>query len=156
MGTRFKSSNPEHQIYEDAAVLHAGETVLVTGTGTVELELPGNVRGVVVQARQSGAGSLQVLDLLDLYLQTRVPCGSGNYFWVDVAHFTQCTGTVATFTEYAKVAASLDQAHFDVVGDALAADAVRHVIGDKWRARWVVFDGGGAHSFWFSLRLQPS
>ena len=159
---RFESSFPEHQIYEDHRALHngAGGTVAVTASGNGDaVQIPGNVRGVIGHLDFTDSGS-NVLDLLDVYIQTWLPmpgCTPAGR-WVDVMHFTQLTGTTATdIYEYMKVNAGQAQAAFETVaGGALAGAAIRNIIGEQWRARWVVFDGGGTHTFTFKVHLHPT
>lgn len=149
--SRFKSSHPEHQIYEDGVSLHALSEELVSGNGDA-FEIPGNIRGVLVHCHHNITATGDALDLIDIFAQTLF-----GTFWVDVVHFTQIDGIMGTAVEmFDKVCANVDQDHFDVVADPIAADGKRHIIGSKWRVRWVIVDGGGAgtHAFTFSVDLH--
>ena len=159
---RFKSSYPEHQVIEDWVCLHPSGAETVTGQSGVATyqEIPQNINAVMACLDLTNAGSL-VGDTLDVFIQTAFPAqrfaGSGNYHWIDVVHFTQLLGTqAADVLEFAKIAVALDQAHFETVsGAALAAGAKRNVIGQYWRSRWVIADGGGTHAFTFEVMLYP-
>ena len=162
MSRRFESSYPEHQIYEDCKALHngAGAVASVTEDGNgAAVQIPGNVRGVIGHLDLTEAGD-NVLDLLDVFIQTWFPMPGFPALgrWVDVMHFTQLTGTTATdIREYMKVNISLAQAAFETVaGGALAEATIRNIIGERWRARWEVFDGGGTHTFTFNVHLHPT
>ena len=151
---RFKSSHPEHQIYEDAVDLYlladgpaGGE--IATGTGVREVEVPGDCQAILAHA--AVAPALAVGDTFDLYVQTLFTC-SGVEVWVDVIHFTQILGNGLDVDLFDKIAISLDQAHFEI-GTALAADAQRNLIGEKWRCRWVI--AGASPAFPFTLSIQP-
>ena len=145
MGTRFRSSNPEHQIYEDDVCLHAEAAEVLSAIDTVTGEIPGDCRSVLVYAHVEP--TLAVGDTFDLYVQTRV-----GTLWVDVVHFTQILGNGLDVDLFDKVAASLAEANFDVA-TALAADGARNIIGDLWRCRWII--AGATPSFVFSVSIHP-
>ncbi len=146
---RFKSSFSEHQVYEDAAVLDAGFTGrLITAFGTVEAYLPDCEAVVCILETtdlQDAAG-----DKLDVYIQTYI-----GGVWLDVCHFTQIDGNdlVDAQIHIAKITASLAENMFRPT--ALAEGVIRNLIGTKWRCRWVITDGGGIHSFAFTVKIQP-
>ena len=157
MGTRFKSSNPEHQIYEDHVTLHIeDDTELVTGIGPIERELPGNVKGLMCILDITSGVTGDALDLFDVFVQTRISAGVVTPVWVDVVHFTQHIGTDLATRLFAGINLNLIEALFDNAA-ALAAGAVRDVQGDLWRCRWDIVDGGGAgtHTWAFSVGIQP-
>jgi len=133
---RFKSSHPEHQIYEDAVSLIGpaihGIAAAENGIGTIEAVMPGDMRGVLAYAEVEP--NSVVGDTFDLYIQTLFTC-SGVPTWVDVIHFTQLLGNDAAVAMFDKIAISLDEGFFEI-GTALAADAQRNLIGEKWRCRW--------------------
>lgn len=92
------------------------------------------------------AAATEVGDLLDLFVQTKI-----GAFWVDVVHFTQMLGNGGAKRYVAKVTGALATAEFEN-GTALGAAAVRNLIGDQWRVRFVVTDAGAANaSFTFSV-----
>jgi hypothetical protein len=88
-------------------------------------------------------------DLLDVFVQTKI----GDN-WFDVVHFTQVLGNGGAKRYVAKVVGALATAEYEV-GSALAAAAVRNLLGDEWAARWVVTNGAGTHSFTFSVTAVP-
>jgi len=160
MPPRFESSHKEHQIYEDRVCLHplGEEATAGAGTGTVEAELPGDCRAVLIHCHHNLTATGDALDLIDIVVQTALLDDTGTNQWVDVCWFTQIDGAMAAAVEmFDKVCASLNQAHFELTADPIAADGKRHVIGSKWRVRWVITDGGGAgtHAFTFSVSLHP-
>lgn len=86
-------------------------------------------------------------DTLDVFIQTRLD-GTN---WFDVAHYTQTLGDGTDAQRYVvKITADVVLTMYEV-GTALAANAVRNLIGDEWAVRWVIADGGGAHTFTFSV-----
>ncbi len=148
---RFASSYPEHQVSEDWIALHTSATETVDGDGTLEVRLPENCRGLMMQMAVIG-GSL-VGDLFDLYVQTQIHLGGGDV-WVDVLRFTQIAGTDPSIAYIDKLVAGLDQPTFNNA-TGLAAGAKRHLMGANWRCRWEITDGGGIHSFLFDMYIQP-
>ena len=76
-------------------------------------------------------------DTLDVYVQTKLD-GTN---WTDVVHFTQCTGTGGAIRHIGKVVAQLAQTMF-ATSTALAAGSVRHLLGDEWRVRYDITEGG--------------
>ena len=156
MSPKFASSFKEHQIYEDRVVLRpwtnaAGviETLTATGTGAIEAVMPGDVRSIL--ARFHCTPVLAVGDTLDMYVQTLFTC-SGVPIWVDVIHFEQILGNGVTVVLHDKIAISLDEGFFEI-GTALAVDTQRNLIGEAWRARWVV--AGATPDFICSVVLYP-
>ena len=148
---RFKSSYPEHRLYEDAVTLHALADITVSANGTIEAELP-DCKAIVFAAFISPASL--VGDTIDLYIQTYLPDGSINN-WVDVVHFTQIVGNAGAPAEMvAKISADAAEAEFNIL-TALGAAAVRNIFGSKWRIRSVVADGGGTHTFTTSVVAYP-
>lgn len=156
---RFKSSYPEHQVYEDAVTLHALAEETATDTGSeVEAELPANCNAVVCHLHHNITATGDALDLNDVIVQTCLLDPDGTENWIDVCWFTQIDGAMAAAVDlFDKIVPALDQAHFDIVADPIAADGKRHVVGRKWRVRWVITDGGGAgtHAFTFAVYLYP-
>lgn len=146
MPPRFKSSFPEHQVYEDGKTLHASAEETATGTGTVEAVLP-NCRAVQCILETTAIGTL-VGDTFDCIVQTYI-----GDTWVDVCAFTQLLGNDADAAQvhYGKITAALAEAMFED-NAALAAGAIRNLIGTKWRCRWVF---GAAGAYTFSVKIQP-
>ncbi len=147
---KFASSNKEHQLYEDAVVLEVGDVArLVTANGAIEKQLP-DCRAVLCILTISDIQD-NALDLLDVYVQTFI-----GGAWIDVCASPQILGNDADSAQIhvGKVTADLAQAMIEDI-DALAASAIRNFIGTKWRCRWVIFDWGGAHSFTFSVKIEP-
>lgn len=91
-------------------------------------------------------------DTLDVFIQTLLD-GTN---WVDVVHFTQSTGDGTDALRYvSKIAVDLACAEFET-GTSLGAAAVRNLAGDSWAVRWAIANGGGAHSFTFSVTAVPA
>lgn len=154
--SRFKSSHPEHQIYEDSVALYLPDNIIgsssgetADGTGVAAVEIPGNIQAVVVQANI--APMLAVGDTFDLFVQTLF-IASGVEIWVDVIHFTQILGNGSAVSLYDKITSGLDEGFFEI-GTTLAADAQRNLLGKKWRVRWEI--GGATPEFTFDVALYP-
>ena len=148
---RFHSSYLEHQTYDDWKALHVPATRLVTGTGTLEVEIPSAARALVAVLAAPTNGSL-VGDTLDVYVQTRIQAIVPA--WLDVIHFTQVLGNGGPVGYTDKILVNLDEADF-TTGAVLGVGVKRHIFGDLWRCRWVIADGGGTHSFLFELNIIP-
>ncbi len=148
---RFKSSHPEHQLYEDWVELHAftADDEVATGTGAIEAEIPADCRAVLVHlwCNPAAAGG----DTIDVYVETLLIC-SGVEVWIDVVHFTQLLGNGLTVYLFDKIVASLDEGNFDNSA-ALAVDTQRNIMGEKWRCRWVI--AGATPAFPFQVRIFP-
>lgn len=119
-----------------------------TGTNALgsEVRLPRPPNGVtfllVLTDAQDAVG-----DTLDVYVDTYI-----GGVWIPVVHFTQILGNgTNSQTWCAKSTLDTAETEFDVVNDALAAASHRNIAGDKWRARYTIVDGGGAHSFTFGV-----
>ena len=155
--SKFRSSNPEHTLQEDWVEIHPYSTELVDGNDAVALYkyLPKGTLSVVALLDVLDAGTL-VGDELDVFVQTEMPSNGINQ-WLDVIHFNKVLGNGADdFREYGKVTCVAACAMFETVaGAALAAAAVRNILGLRWRTRWEIVDGGGTHSFEFSVNLYP-
>jgi len=90
-------------------------------------------------------------DWLAVYVQTMLD-GVG---WVDVVRFGTVTGDLGTARRVATLRAALAQAEFET-GTGLAAEAVRHLLGDEWRVRWDIERGCSVlASFTFSVTAIP-
>ena len=91
-------------------------------------------------------------DLLDVYIESKLD-GTN---WTDVVRFTQITGTTVMPKRYvANIVVDRTQTMFEVA-TGLGAAAARHLLGDEYRARWVVTDVvGDDASFTFSVQACP-
>lgn len=128
----------------DVVELLASAARTATGTST-GLRLPGMVNAVVFTLDVTAVAT-DVGDTLDVAIQTKVD-GTN---WVDVCAFTQILGNGSAVRLVMKVLADVAEALY-VSGASLAADAVRHGIGDEWRVSWTIVDSGDAdQSFTFS------
>lgn len=88
----------------------------------------------------------EVDDTLNVFIQTKIGVN-----WVDVIHFTEVLGNGGAKAFLAKIVGGLAQAEFEN-GAALGAAAIRNLIGNEFRTRWVIVDpGGSAASFTFSV-----
>jgi hypothetical protein len=127
-------------------ILQASQTVVADGTGTAIGdfgEFSVAMFQIDVTAAAAGSG-----DRLDVYVQTTID-GS---LWFDVAHNTQHTGLSGVKRYLSKISANLAEAEFQAAG-TLAGGAVRNILGNQYRVRWVVTDGGGP-SFTFSVKVN--
>lgn len=134
----------------DRGVIQSG-AVTSTGTGTTLFNAPKNISamGAVMDLT---AAATEAGDLLDAYVQTTLD-GTN---WVDVIHFTQCTGDGGAKRYFAKVGAPTAETMFENAS-ALSASAIRNLLGEIWRARWVVTDVTTTSnaSFTFTITLSP-
>ena len=133
----------------DFVELLASGARTATSAGAAAVRLPAMVNSVAftcdVTVDESAA-----TDLLDVYIQVMLD-GSK---WTDVVHFPQHLGNAGAKRYIEKITASPVLAGFEV-GTALAAGAVRDLLGDEYRTRYVVDDGSGSASFTFSITAQP-
>jgi hypothetical protein len=130
-------------LFLEEVIMLASEARTATGTGTDQV-VPGAqvaLEPVLDVTAASAAGT----DTLDVYIQAYV---GGQ--WVDVVHFTQVLGDGGTKRFFAKISAPEPQAMFENA-TALAAGAVRHLVSDSYRVRWVI---AGTGSFTFSVKAN--
>jgi len=90
----------------------------------------------------------EITDTCDVYIDTLI-----NATWVNVVHFAQAVGTDAAAVEQAILDVSTPGATTYVTTADAAVSTVRQgIIGQAFRGRHVIVDGGGvAASFSFSL-----
>jgi len=134
----------------DKVTITASAAVTVTGNDAAVTLMPGLVNAfsfvLDVTAAATDAG-----DKLDVYVQTKID-GTN---WVDVVHFTQVLGNGGAKRYVAKIVADAALAEFEN-GSALGAAAIRGLLGDEWRCRWVVVDAGTDNASWtFSVVACP-
>ena len=119
-----------------------------TGTAAVRLPVPLNAVAIVLDV---SAGADDIDDTLNVFIQTKLD-GTN---WVDVVHFTEVLGNAAVKRFVAKLAAPIAMTMFNNA-TALGAAAVRDLLGDEWRVRWVIVDPTGSDaSFTFSVTAIP-
>lgn len=144
----YSSTSKGTPRYVDAIDLgYIGFSVLqgTSGTSPGEKTLP-DCEAVLCHVECNGVLAL-ITDLLGVYIQTYI-----GDVWVDVAHI-QITGDLANDArKTAKINANAAEAMFEDT-DPLAANAVRNLMGTKWRYRYVVSAGTGV--FNFIVKLQP-
>jgi hypothetical protein len=138
----------------------AGEvkTLLASAARNVTLHATGNGDAVRLPVAPAYAFVLDVSaaataagDTLDVFVQAMLD-GTN---WVDVVHFTQVLGDGGAKRYVSKIApGAVVQAEFEV-GAALAAAAVRHLAGDKWRVRWAIVDANASGGFTFGVTGIP-
>lgn len=139
----------------DPMVLAASEARTADGNGDpvvlfTDPESRRNVRGVALVCDVTNADT-DAGDTLDVFVQTQLD-GTN---WVDVAHFTQVIGTDAAKRFFAKLVPALAEAMFENA-TTLGAGSIRHLIGERFRARWVIVDSGDAdQTFTFSVTAIP-
>lgn len=133
----------------DATTLLASAAQTATSTGEAAVRLAGMVRAFTftldVTVDESTAA-----DRLDVFIQTKLD-GTN---WTDVVHFPQHAGDDGAKRYIEPIAPIPATAGFEV-GSALGAGAVRGLIGDEWRVRFVVIDDSGNASFTFSVHACP-
>jgi len=93
-------------------------------------------------------------DTFDLYMQHSWDDGTS---WDDFIHFTQILGNggakkrLAFWTIYGTAPSTPEKAPQDA---AMAVGVQQGPIGNTLRAKWVIVNGGGSHSFTFSVGIQ--
>ena len=118
-----------------------------TATGTSDAVFMPDAPNAYVFVLDVSAAATEVDDTLDVTVQTMID-GTN---WIDVVHFTQVLGNGGAKRYIAKISAESSQTMFENA-TALAAGAIRNIVGNKWRCSWVQVDpGGGADSFTFSV-----
>ena len=150
---------PETRDIDEQVVAAASAARIITGQGSA-VKLPREARAVAAELDLTAAAS-DATDTLDVYVQTLLD-GTN---WIDVAHFTQCLGNGGAKRYVLKALADAAQAGFET-GAALGANAVRNLLGDQYRARWEITEGGpgpgsgsgtghgaGTATFTFSVHL---
>lgn len=101
----------------------------------------------VIELNVTAAGTL-VGDTLDVYIDFSLD-GSA---WYNAAHFTQVLGNGGAKRELAVLdTTNPGTSVIDATADASAGDQRPAVVGSIIRARTVNVDGGGTHSFTFSV-----
>jgi hypothetical protein len=98
-------------------------------------------------------------DKLDVYVDTSyaiTASGTTTRFWLPICRFTQTLGNGQNNLHYINVVStSLGIASELEINNvtlySLSQGEVVHMLGDTLRARYVVTDGGGAHTFTFSV-----
>lgn len=135
----------------DVVTLVASAARTADGTSTA-VRLPGvDVSGIAFVMDLTNAAT-DAGDTLNIFVQTKID-GTN---WVDVCHFTEILGNgLDTLRFVAKVSAGEPLTMFENA-TALAAAAVRHLLGDEWRVRWAIVDSGNANqTFTFSVTAIP-
>lgn len=93
------------------------------------------------------AAATEAGDTCDVFVQTRID-GTN---WLDIVHFAQATGDGGATRQIAKIFANVAEAEYEV-GTALGAAAVRNILGDEYRVRFVIVEVTGDNSsFTFSV-----
>ena len=110
----------------------SAEATETAGANGSTVYLPGMINGLVFELDVTAAATVAA-DTLDVFIQTQLD-GTN---WVDVSHFTQVLGDGGAKRYYTKIASDTALTEFEN-GAALGAAAVRNLLGDTWRARWVV------------------
>lgn len=130
-------------------LLASAARTAATGNGSeVRISDADNAVGIVVDVT---AAATEVGDKLDVYVQTKLD-GSN---WVDVYRATQCDGDGGAKRYIVKLVALLNTAEFENA-TGLSEGNRRNLLGDSWRARWVITDAGADNaSFTFSVTIIP-
>jgi hypothetical protein len=111
-------------------------------TGQVEIPYPPNALAYVMKMSARAGG---LTDTCDVYVQGLL-FGSD---WVDLARFTQITGTGAIITAVQKCTLTLTQAAFALPSVGLSNAETRNLVAPSYRVRWVVTAAPG-----FSVDLE--
>lgn len=134
---------------DESVVLLASGAKTVTSTGEAPVRLQSMIRGIAFTLDVT-VDEETVDDLLDVFVQTRLDRSN----WTDVVHFPQHLGNAGVKRYIEKVVATPAVAGFEV-GTALGAGAVRDLIGDAWRVRFVIDDDSASASFTFAVTACP-
>jgi hypothetical protein len=146
----FEASQYVGRASRQNQVLQASQTVTQTGTGSAVAGL-GEWAQLNLQLDVTAAANVAG-DTLDVFVQTTID-GTN---WVDIAHFTQVLGNGGAKRYFSKILAAAALTEFEN-GAALAAAAQRAIVGDQYRVRWAVVDGGAhGQSFTFSVSANLS
>lgn len=127
-------------------ILHASGAETATGNGSSFSAQLVNVS--VVWELDVTAAATEAGDTLNVFVQTKI-----GDDWVDVVHFTEVIGTGGAKKYYAKQTAAGAETMFENA-TALAAGAIRNLIGSDWRCRWAIVDVAtlANQSFTFSVK----
>lgn len=135
------------QLLTSAARVASGSQVL-SGFDWSSVQTAALVLDVTVAGSQAG-------DLLDVYLQSAPGDGAT---WDDFAHFTQVLGNggakkfiawwTRDVTPEAEIAAPVDA--------TMAVGVKQGPIGSDVRVKWLIVNGGGTHSFTFTLSIDAN
>jgi len=114
--------------------LKASSAVVATGNTGTSVKIPDalNAMGFVVDVTAAGTAAA---DTTNIYVQTKLD-GTN---WVDIYRATEIAGNGGAKRYIAKVTGALATAGFEN-GAALGEAAVRNMLGDEYRVRWVVVD----------------
>lgn len=137
-------AKPKAAIGKIPLVLHASGAEVATGNDSA-VALDSNVNGAIFDCDLTVV-ALAAGDTFDLFVQTRID----GALWIDVVHFTQMLGNGGVLRFIAKIAGNEPEADFEI-GAALGASAVRQLLGNEFRARWVI--AGPTPSFTFTLNM---
>jgi hypothetical protein len=141
------SKRPNRAVQETATILASAARTADTGTSD-PIRLP-HCDAIAFMLDVTAAATA-VDDTLAVFVQTLI-----DDKWVDVVAFTLILGNGGAKRYFGKVSAGLAEAMFEN-GAALAAGSVRHLIGDQWRARFVITDADTDNaSFTFSVSACP-
>lgn len=133
---------------QDAVTLLASGTVIATSTGTAAVALP-RPDNAVVFVLDVTAGGTDATDAIDVFVQTTLD-GTN---WFDIVAFTQIVGNAPTKTHVGKVCANSAQTMY-ATSTGLSAGNVRHLLGDRYRVRYVI-TSGNSPTFTFSVTALP-
>ncbi len=144
-----QESQPGPMITEGGEfLLSSTARTALTGTGESKV-FPGSVAGIALTLDVSAAASTG--DLLDVYVQTKIDKTN----WLDVCRFAQVSGASTGERHHHKLIAG--GAFSADASSALAVSQQRNLLGNPWRARWVITDAAssGNVSFTFSVAGSP-
>lgn len=98
------------------------------------------------------AAATDVGDTLDVYLDTTFDGGTN---WINIIHFTQLLGNGGAKEETSAInpSGNVATAPINTAADA-AAGAIRHLLGDQVRVRYVQVDGDSDGTFTFTVQMR--
>ncbi len=144
-----QESQPGPMITENGEFLLASTArTALTGVGESKV-FPGSIAGLALTLDVTAAASTG--DTLDVYVQTKIDRDN----WLDVCRFVQVSGASTGERHHDKIHAN--GAFAADASSALSAGVQRDLLGNPWRARWVMTDNAtsGNISFTFSVFGQP-
>lgn len=146
MSISARRSKAAHEL----VTLLASAAQTTTNTGASAVRLPPDIRAIAFTLNVTAAATTSG-DTLDVFIQTLIDGTS----WVDIVRFTLVLGDGGTKKYVAKISADAAMTMFENA-TGLGAGAVRNLLGDEYRVRFVVVDETTDDaSFTFSVAAIP-
>lgn len=149
--TLFSGNLPLKGVYDSTVILSSSARTSTTTGDEVRLTRAANSLLFVLDVTAAAAAGS---DTLDVKIQTAFDVNdSGSATWVDCVAFPQVLGDGGAKRHFLKICMTEPQSGF-TGSAALAANSVRHIGGDEWRAVGTIA-GGGSVSFTYSVVAIP-